>query len=340
MPSRPPGPLFADLPESMLDRTISAFSAIDAEPGDVLLQQGEVDPAMIVITSGTVEVVRDGTTLDTSTVGETLGEMSFFTGLPRVATVLARDRVEALVLDADGYDQLREDVPEAADELERLVLEHLGVRLRRLDKLIAETAKGEVHPYVKHENPGVLDRVRALLFGSQPEAPVRPKPIFGVEVLYRSKLFREAGEDAISALGEVMRLRAVPKGTFICTQGEPGESLYVLASGTVDVFVSVADGSRIQRLATLSPADSFGMTALVTDGPRMASCVAVEKTDVLELDRGAWNGFLYGKHAGDSAVRCALIRGLARQVDEASRTLLTLPDASARLDMAVKLDIS
>jgi CRP-like cAMP-binding protein len=340
MPPRPPGPLFADLPESMLERTIAAFSSIDAEPGEVLLQQGETAPAMIVITRGTVDVVRDGTVIDTSTVGETLGEMSFFTGLPRVATVLAHDRVQALCLDSDGYEALREDSPVAADELERLVLERLGLRLRRLDRLIAETAKGEVHPYIKHDNPGVLDRIRGLIFGGPVVEPVKPRPRFGVEILYQSKLFRAAGEEAINALGEVMKLTAVPKGTFICTQGEQGDTLCVLAAGSVEVFVSVTDGSRVQKLASLSPGDSFGMTALVSDGPRMASCVAMDKVDLLVLDRRAWQGFLYGKHPGDSAVRCALIRGLARQIDEAGRTLLTLPDASARLAVAVQWDIS
>ncbi len=337
MTARPPGPLFASLTDSAVEQSLSAFQPRSYEAGEVVLQTGTVDPSMLVITSGVVDVLRDGAIIDSSAFGETLGEMSFFTGKPRVATAIARGPVTALEIDRQGYKHLRANVADAADELERLVLTRLGHRVRRLDALIAATAPGEANPYAV--NAGVLDRIRALIFGADVPA-VAPGPRFGVEILHKALLFREAGEEAISALGAAMTLKAAPKGTFLSTQGTAGGGLFVVASGRVDVFVAIGDGSKIHRLASLEPPDAFGMTALVSDGARLTSYVTSEKTDYLELPLKAWRGFLYGRHARDSALRCAVIRGLAAQLDDAARSMLALPNALDRLTAAVKWDMS
>jgi hypothetical protein len=70
------------------------------EQGDELFQQGDTADELYILVRGTVEVVQQAPsgTRSLAVLGpkETVGELGLFDGLPRSATVLALDRVEAL----------------------------------------------------------------------------------------------------------------------------------------------------------------------------------------------------------------------------------------------------
>jgi CRP-like cAMP-binding protein len=65
----------------------------------------------------------------------------------------------------------------------------------------------------------------------------------------------------------------------IFTQGDPGDSLYVIVDGKVRVH----DGERL--LNYLGERDVFGEMALLDPEPRLASVTAVEATRLFRLDQ-------------------------------------------------------
>jgi CRP/FNR family cyclic AMP-dependent transcriptional regulator len=65
-------------------------------------------------------------------------------------------------------------------------------------------------------------------------------------------------------------------GVTIIREGEPGETAYLITSGTVKVLVTMAAGQK--RVATLDAGEVFGEMSLLEPGPRSASIIAV--TDV------------------------------------------------------------
>ncbi|HEY8427094.1 MAG TPA: cyclic nucleotide-binding domain-containing protein, partial [Sandaracinaceae bacterium] len=71
----------------------------------------------------------------------------------------------------------------------------------------------------------------------------------------------------------------------ILAEGQPGESFYVLARGTVAVTKNLARGQT--RLATLHEGAIFGEMALVSASPRTATVTAETDCDLLEFDRAA-----------------------------------------------------
>jgi CRP-like cAMP-binding protein len=73
--------------------------------------------------------------------------------------------------------------------------------------------------------------------------------------------------------------RNVAPGERLITQGEAGDTFYVLGTGQVDVD---RDGETI---ATLGPGEHFGEIALLTDAPRNASVIAHTPARVFALDR-------------------------------------------------------
>jgi small-conductance mechanosensitive channel/CRP-like cAMP-binding protein len=78
-------------------------------------------------------------------------------------------------------------------------------------------------------------------------------------------------------LAQSMRLLCFGTGEPIITQGEPGDSLFIIARGQVQV--SLAASGIEQVVATLRTGDFFGEMSLLTGEPRAATCSAL--TDVV-----------------------------------------------------------
>jgi CRP/FNR family transcriptional regulator, cyclic AMP receptor protein len=93
-----------------------------------------------------------------------------------------------------------------------------------------------------------------------------------------------ASEQAINEIGDPMvrelalrgQVRAFPKNAVIINEGDRGDSLYVILTGKVKVYVSDDDG-REMILDIYGPGDYVGEMAL--DGrPRSASVMTLEPT--------------------------------------------------------------
>jgi serine/threonine protein kinase len=115
--------------------------------------------------------------------------------------------------------------------------------------------------------------------------------------------------------------RAYRAGEAIVTEGEPGDTAYIIESGSCDVFRNI-DGQRtpVRRLAA---GDVFGEMAVFSGGVRTASVVAVDEVTVKlitgaslnrELDRNPWVA--------------AFVRSLARMLRETEERSSRTPHSS------------
>ncbi len=73
------------------------------------------------------------------------------------------------------------------------------------------------------------------------------------------------------------------KGQTVFYEGDPGNTMYIMESGTVDIFKEV-EGETI-RLATLKKGELFGEMALIDGSDRMASAVAGEDSVLVVIPR-------------------------------------------------------
>jgi CRP-like cAMP-binding protein len=96
-------------------------------------------------------------------------------------------------------------------------------------------------------------------------------------------LLSELPSDAFTRLLEHAIVRRVPVGTQLLRQGEPGSSLFLIASGQARVWVRNAAAQTDQELARLAEGAIFGELALVSAQPRAATVEAVTEVAVLEL---------------------------------------------------------
>jgi cAMP-dependent protein kinase regulator len=111
--------------------------------------------------------------------------------------------------------------------------------------------------------------------GVEPVSPESPP---------RHPLFSQLDAAAFLAVMEQLALKSFEPGAPIVTEGEPGTSMFALVEGRVDVVRQLQGGQR-RKVASLGEGDFFGEMALLSEGPRLASVVAAERTTVLVLTR-------------------------------------------------------
>jgi CRP/FNR family cyclic AMP-dependent transcriptional regulator len=73
--------------------------------------------------------------------------------------------------------------------------------------------------------------------------------------------------------------------------GDPGDSLYIVRSGAVEIYFKNDTGERIV-LETARAGDFFGEISLLDGGPRTASALVTEDLDAVVVDRGDLDEFL------------------------------------------------
>src|SRR5215207_4009493 len=107
---------------------------------------------------------------------------------------------------------------------------------------------------------------------------VDPASLEGVE------FFELLGGEDRRALAEVVDLVRLGEGETLFRAGEPGESLYLVRAGEVELSIQDNVGQKI-TLDTARLGDFFGEIALLDAGPRTATAVALAETELIELDR-------------------------------------------------------
>ncbi|MBN1696614.1 MAG: cyclic nucleotide-binding domain-containing protein [Spirochaetales bacterium] len=80
-----------------------------------------------------------------------------------------------------------------------------------------------------------------------------------------------------------MEKKKFKKGELICKEGSPGQEMYVILEGKVNVFKTV-NAEKIY-LSTLERNDFFGEIRLLLGFPRTASVEAAEDTEVIVIKR-------------------------------------------------------
>jgi CRP-like cAMP-binding protein len=106
------------------------------------------------------------------------------------------------------------------------------------------------------------------------------------KALDRVDLFSPLDPDSRAHLANALREQHFGAGEDIIRQDAPGDSLFIIDRGLVDVQVQV-DGAH-RSLAQLRPGEFFGEMSLMTGAPRQATCTAVTDTVCYVLDQASF----------------------------------------------------
>jgi glucose-6-phosphate 1-dehydrogenase len=111
--------------------------------------------------------------------------------------------------------------------------------------------------------------------------------IINRETLERVPLFRGGDALFLNQVCLALQPRTVSRGETIITQGEPGNDMYLLCHGEVEVL----DGQGRTK-ATLREGDCFGEIALLLAEPRTATVRALTPCDLFVLGRAEFSRIL------------------------------------------------
>jgi CRP/FNR family cyclic AMP-dependent transcriptional regulator len=129
------------------------------------------------------------------------------------------------------------------------------------------------------------------------------------------------GAEAAAAASRFVPRRLAP-GEVLFRQGDPGDSVYVLASGEVEVRVAGADGEH--HLATIAAGTFIGEFAVLADEVRTRSVVGRTEAQLWEVTRGVFEDALGGGEPWASRFLMAIARELARQMLAVDQQLVAL----------------
>ena len=104
------------------------------------------------------------------------------------------------------------------------------------------------------------------------------------ELLADVELFEHMDGEDRARLAQFIGGRELPAGTLLFQAGQPGEAMYVVKRGEIELYIKDNAGQKI-ALATAGVGQVFGEMALLDHGPRTATARALEDSELLELDR-------------------------------------------------------
>jgi CRP/FNR family transcriptional regulator len=123
-------------------------------------------------------------------------------------------------------------------------------------------------------------------------------------------LFGHADEETLDRLAAALRIRRFRKAETIFHQGDPGDALFILASGSVKVVLPSDEGAESAIVAVLGPGEFFGELAILDGAPHSATIVALEATETLVLQRDEFLGLI----DTEPELRRALLASLATEI--------------------------
>ena len=121
--------------------------------------------------------------------------------------------------------------------------------------------------------------------------------------------------------------RDYPAGTVLFREGEAGDAMYVIQSGSVEIRRTIGEQERV--LAVLPAGEFLGEMALLNKRPRSATAVVREPSRLLVIEGRTFEAMLRSRV--EIAVR--MIRTLAARFERANQQveLLLLPNHNHRV---------
>jgi CRP-like cAMP-binding protein len=100
------------------------------------------------------------------------------------------------------------------------------------------------------------------------------------QVMRRVELFRGLSAEQLRRIATISRREVYHKGQTVCVQGSPGDKMYIISRGQVEVVVQDSSGTSFPVLY-LGTGQVVGEMALIDSGKRSASVLGAEDETVV-----------------------------------------------------------
>lgn len=142
------------------------------------------------------------------------------------------------------------------------------------------------------------------------------------EVLARAGILQGVQPSAVAALAQQLEPVSFSRGQVVFTEGEPGETLYIITSGKVKIGRKSVDG-RESLLTLMGPSDMFGELAIFDPGPRTSTVTALSDVQAVMMHRKVLRNWIADRPEIAEQLLRVLARRLRRTNDNLSDLIFT-----------------
>jgi diguanylate cyclase (GGDEF)-like protein len=103
-----------------------------------------------------------------------------------------------------------------------------------------------------------------------------------VAILQSFEILKELSSEDLEELYYMMEHLEFPAGTPVFHEGDKGDSLYIILSGSVAITVMTQDGETLE-LAEITGGKFFGEMSIFDNSPRSATCIPKSDSHILRL---------------------------------------------------------
>ena len=139
------------------------------------------------------------------------------------------------------------------------------------------------------------------------------------DVLAHAGLFQGVAPEAREALASALQYSDYTRGEAVFTEGEQGDTLFIVLTGKVKVGRRAADG-RENMLSVMGPSDMFGELSLFDPGPRTATATVLTDARLASLAHSALRPWINDR----PEIAEQLLRVLARRLRRTNDALADL----------------
>jgi len=144
------------------------------------------------------------------------------------------------------------------------------------------------------------------------------------ELLAGVPLFEELGPDDLAWIATATHVRSFEDGKSIFEAGEPGQSLFIITSGAVQVLNP--SQAESYQLARFGPGEFLGEMALLNDSPRSATAKAVGTVETLVIGKADFRQLLLER----PDVSLKILEGMSARIRKADEQINDLSGLALR----------
>jgi CRP-like cAMP-binding protein len=149
-----------------------------------------------------------------------------------------------------------------------------------------------------------------------------------MQTLRSAPIFEGVSDRILTDFTQSSRIRALEKGEILFSQTDPADTVYVVQSGCISIFLATLEGRELV-INEMHRGDCFGELSLITDQPRSTGALARESSEVISIPRDV---FLKGLEAEPVLMRRVLETTAVRlRVSSERESALAFLDSSARI---------
>jgi CRP/FNR family cyclic AMP-dependent transcriptional regulator len=210
--------------------------------------------------------------------------------------------------------------PERTRQVEEFLVKQaqLGIKRKALEKLTDERLRHETQVqierlrveidaarqivgvygmiYLRSIFPQEISPLWGRLEAALSAPPREPKmDLWGAvtQQLKKVSVFKEVPEETLQELLKLLEKHTVPKDEVIFRRGDPGDAMYVIESGRIQISTQDEAGREVV-LNRYGPGQIFGEMSLLDGLPRSATATALEDITVMKLPRDVFMSYLKG----------------------------------------------